>query len=149
MDTPASPHYSIGALARVSGVAVDTIRYYEKEGLLAEARRTASGYRRFDQQALRQLQFIRQAKALGFSLDEIRDLLALSTDREAGVQGVQQRARQRLDEIDQRLRELQAVREALAELVAACPGEGAPENCPILMSLQDGCCSGKEGEGDH
>ena len=72
-------------------MAIDTIRFYEKEGLLLPAERSAAGYRQFDSQALRRLQFVREAKQLGFSLDAIRELLALSTDREAGVQGVQQR----------------------------------------------------------
>ena len=131
---------SIGGLARASGVAIDTIRFYEKEGLLLPAERSEAGYRPFDSQALRRLQFVREAKQLGFSLDEIRELLALSTDREAGVQGVQQRARQRLIELDQRIRELTRMREALAGLVEACPGQGDPEDCPILMSLQGRVC---------
>ncbi len=147
-NTSASASYTIGALSKASGVAIDTIRYYEKEGLLAEARRSASGYRQFDAKALHRLQFVRQAKTLGFSLEAIRELLDLSLDREAGVQGVQQRARRRLSEMDQRIRELTAMREVLAALVAACPGEGEPDDCPILASLQaEGCVVGGDGHG--
>ncbi|MHC1479504.1 heavy metal-responsive transcriptional regulator [Frateuria aurantia] len=147
MNTSQPASYSIGALAKASGVAIDTIRYYEKEGLLVEARRSSAGYRQFDDQALRRLQFVRQAKRLGFSLDEVKALLALSVDRESGVQGVQQRARQRLAEIDRRIQELGAMRDALAGLVEACPGQGEPEACPILMSLQGGGVAAEAGCG--
>jgi len=128
---------TIGAVARRAGVAIDTIRFYEREGLLAEPARRASGYRHYDDAAVRQLRFIRRAKALGFTLQEIRDLLALSRERRHGVKAVKQRALERLRSIDARIAELQRVRDGLAELVAACPGRGAPERCPILRALGD------------
>lgn len=128
---------TIGAVAKRAGVAIDTIRFYEREGLLAEPARRASGYRHYDAGAVRQLRFIRRAKALGFTLQEIRDLLALSRERRHGVKAVKQRALERLRAIDARMAELQRVRDGLAELVAACPGRGAPEHCPILRALGD------------
>ena len=135
MTTP-SP-LTIGAVAKRAGVPIDTIRYYEREGLLPEAPRRASGYRSYGEDAVAQLRFIRRAKELGFTLEEIRGLLALSHDRQRGVKAVKQRAKARLAAIEARIAELQRIRDGLAELVAACPGHGAPEQCPILRALND------------
>ena len=126
---------SIGSLAKRVGVNIDTIRYYEREGLLPEPLRRASGYRSYGEGTVAQLRFIRRAKDLGFTLEEIRELLALSSDRRKGVKAVKQRAKQRLAAIDARIAELQRVRDGLAELVESCPGHGAPEQCPILRAL--------------
>jgi len=126
---------TIGRIAQSAGVAIDTIRFYEREGLLPEPRRRPSGYREYDQSAVSRLRFIRRAKDLGFTLEEIRELLALSADRHGGVEGVRERAAARLQAIDERIAELQRVRDGLAELVEACPGHGAPEDCPILKAL--------------
>ena len=134
MNTPTSS-LTIGAVARRVGVAIDTIRYYEREGLLPEPLRRASGYRSYGEGTITQLRFIRRAKDLGFTLDEIRELLALSADRQRGVKAVKRRAEKRLAAIDQRITELQRVRDGLAELVASCPGHGKPEQCPILRAL--------------
>lgn len=128
---------TIGAVAKRVGVAIDTIRYYEREGLLPEPERRASGYRSYGEDALAQLRFIRRAKGLGFTLEEIRELLLLSSDRRRGVKAVKQRAARRLAAIDQRIAELQRVRDGLAQLVQSCPGHGAPEQCPILRALTD------------
>ena len=128
---------TIGAVAKRVGVAIDTIRYYEREGLLPEPERRASGYRSYDEGAVRQLRFIRRAKDLGFTLEEIRDLLALSADRHRGVKAVKKRAQDRLAAIDERIAELTRVRNGLEQLVEACPGHGSPEQCPILRALVD------------
>ncbi len=130
-----TPSLTIGAVAKRVGVAIDTIRYYEREGLLPEPQRRASGYRSYGAGTIAQLRFIRRAKELGFTLEEIRELLALSADRQRGVKAVKQRAEKRLAAIEQRIAELQRVRDGLAELVASCPGHGAPEHCPILRAL--------------
>lgn len=129
---------TIGAVAKRVGVAIDTIRYYEREGLLPEPLRRASGYRSYGEGTVTQLRFIRRAKDLGFTLEEIRELLALSRDRQRGVKAVKQRAQQRVAALEQRIAELQRVRDGLAELVASCPGHGKPEECPILRALGDG-----------
>jgi MerR family copper efflux transcriptional regulator len=134
MNTSAAG-FTIGAASKKAGVPIDTIRYYERESLLPTPMRRASGYRMYDQTAVDQLRFIRRAKNLGFSLDEIRDLLALSRDRARGVEGVKQRAEQRLSAIDERLAELTQVRKGLAQLIALCPGRGDLANCPILDAL--------------
>lgn len=131
------PNLSIGAVARRSGVAIDTIRFYEREGLLPEPQRRASGYRTYDTGAVKRLRFIRRAKNLGFSLDEIRELLELSQDREHGVEAVKRRAAARLADLNHRIRELNRIRRGLRDLVEACPGHGRPEDCPILRALGD------------
>ncbi len=128
---------TIGAVAKRAGVAIDTIRYYERQGLLPEPMRRASGYRSYGDGAVAQLRFIRRAKALGFTLEEIRDLLTLSTDRLHGVKRVKQRATQRLAAIEQRIAEWGRVRDGLAQLIESCPGHGRPESCPILAALND------------
>ncbi|MEX1827774.1 heavy metal-responsive transcriptional regulator [Luteibacter sp. CQ10] len=135
MNTPAS--LTIGRIAQSAGVAIDTIRFYEREGLLPEPRRRPSGYREYDQGTVSRLRFIRRAKDLGFTLDEIRELLALSAERHGGVEGVRERAAARLKAIDERIAELQRVRDGLSELIDACPGHGAPEDCPILKALTE------------
>jgi MerR family copper efflux transcriptional regulator len=131
------PPLTIGTVAKRVGVAIDTIRYYEREGLLPEPERRASGYRSYGEGTIAQLRFIRRAKNLGFTLEEIRELLALSADRQRGVKAVKQRAQQRLAAIELRIDELQRVRDGLAQLVESCPGHGSPEQCPILRALSD------------
>jgi MerR family transcriptional regulator, copper efflux regulator len=128
---------TIGVVAKRVGVAIDTIRFYEREGLLPEPSRRASGYRSYDEGAIAQLRFIRRAKDLGFTLEEIRELLALSRDRRKGVGAVKKRATDRLVALDTRISELQRVRDGLAQLVQSCPGHGAPEQCPILRALTE------------
>ena len=128
---------TIGTVAKRAGVPIDTIRYYEREGLLPEPLRRASGYRSYNESAIKRLRFIRRAKDLGFTLEEIRDLLALSSDRRGGVKAVRKRAEQRLADIEARIAELVRIRAGLQQLIEACPGHGDPEHCPILRALAD------------
>ena len=128
---------TIGTVAKRAGVPIDTIRYYEREGLLPEPLRRASGYRSYNETAVSRLRFIRRAKDLGFTLEEIRDLLALSSDRSGGVRAVRKRAEQRLASIEARIAELVRIRKGLQQLIQACPGHGDPEQCPILRALAD------------
>jgi MerR family copper efflux transcriptional regulator len=130
-----SSHLTIGAVAKRARVGIDTVRYYERRGLLPDPQRRLSGYRDYAPDAVGRLRFIRRAKNLGFTLTEIRELLALSGDRERGVKGVKQRAEARLGEVEARIHELQRVRRGLKELIAACPGHGPLESCPILRAL--------------
>lgn len=125
--------FSIGQLAKLAGVAIDTIRYYERDGLLQAAGRQASGYRRYGPNELRRLRFIRRAKALGFSLDDIRDLLSLSDARAVGP--VKALAISKRDQIAARIAELRRIQDGLEFLIQACPGHGSPEACPILSAL--------------
>jgi MerR family copper efflux transcriptional regulator len=124
---------SIGQLAQQAGVAIDTVRYYERNALLAPAGRLASGYRRYGVTELKRLRFIRRAKALGFSLDDIRGLLTLSDERD--VAQVKRAAQRKLGDIEQRIAELERIRSGLHTLIAACPGHGRAEACPILNAL--------------
>lgn len=124
---------SIGGLAKQAEVAIDTVRYYERSGLLAPAGRLASGYRRYGAEELKRLRFIRRAKALGFSLDDIRALLALSAERD--VSRVRSTAQRKLGDIEQRIAELERIRNGLRTLIDACPGHGRADACPILNAL--------------
>lgn len=126
---------TIGEVAKRAQVGIDTVRYYERSRLLPPPPRRASGYREYNMTDVRRLTFIRRAKDIGFSLEEIRDLLALSGDRERGVRGMKARAEARLSDIDARILELQRIRRGLKALVSACPGHGKLEDCPILAAL--------------
>jgi len=124
---------SIGALAKNAGVAIDTIRYYEREGLLAEPPRRASGYRAYPGSAVARLRFIRRAKGLGFSLADISELLAFSRRRD--VAAVKRAAQTRLDDVERRIAELRRIRSGLRKLIDDCPGHGDANACPILSAL--------------
>lgn len=125
----------IGELAQRSGVRIDTVRYYEREGLLPRATRLASGYRVYDDADVRRLRFVRRAKALGFSLPEIRDLLFLSDHRDEDMAAMKAAAIDRLAAVDSKLAELTRIREGLQALIESCPGYGAVAECPILGAL--------------
>lgn len=123
----------IGVLARHAGVSIDTVRYYEKSGLLAPAARLASGYRRYGAEQLARLRFIRRAQELGFSLGDIRELLGLSKQRD--IARLKRAAERRLADVETKLAALTRVRDGLATLVVTCPGHGRAAECPILRAL--------------
>lgn len=129
-------HLTIGRLARAAGVGVETIRFYEREGLLPEPARTASGYRQYPLDTVDRLAFIRRAKHLGFSLGEIRELLALAHAKgeRARVKAITEH---KLAGIERRIEELTRMRAALAELNRQCSGHGPVEGCPIIEALSD------------
>mgnify|MGYP006195226493 CR=1 FL=1 len=126
---------NIGQLARQAGVAIDTIRYYERQHLLPSPPRSPSGYRRYQAEDATRLNFIRRAKALGFTLDEIRELLSLSASANSDMAAMKTAATAKLEVVEQRLAELARMRDALRTLVDACPGHGELERCPILNAL--------------
>jgi Cu(I)-responsive transcriptional regulator len=125
----------IGTLAKRAGVSIDTVRYYERGGLLSPKTRLASGYRRYSELEVARLRFIRRAQALGFTLKEVRELLALSKQRD--VARVKRTAEEKLHDVEQRIAHLERVRTGLANLIAACPGHGRAADCPILKALGD------------
>ncbi len=127
------PSLSIGQLARRAGVAIDTVRYYERNQLLTPAGRLESGYRRYGETEVKRLRFIRRAKALGFTLADIRELLSLSEQR--SVPKIKRAAEAKLADVERRIEELEHIRDALQTLVAACPGHGRADACPILNAL--------------
>ena len=123
----------IGALAKRAGVRIDTVRYYERSGLLAPKARLATGYRRYGKVEVARLHFIRRAQALGFTLNEVRELLALSSRRD--VARVKRVAQEKLTDVERRIAELGRVRDGLSHLIAECPGHGRAMDCPILKAL--------------
>ena len=125
----------IGQLAKRGGVGIDTVRYYERNGLLAPHTRLASGYRRYSELELARLRFIRRAQALGFTLKEIKELLALSAQRDVGR--VKRSAQAKLRDVKSRIAALERKRDGLATLIDACPGHGRAADCPILRTLND------------
>lgn len=127
----------IGRLAELSDVSIDTVRYYEREGLLPAPARRPSGYREYSLADVERLQFIRRAKSLGFSLAEIGELLSLTANRESDMRGVKRKAEQRLEQVETKLAELQRVKRGLKKLIAACPGHGELHQCPIVAALSD------------
>ena len=126
----------IGQLAKRGGVGIDTVRYYERNGLLAPRTRLASGYRRYGELELARLRFIRRAQGLGFSLKEVKELLALSAQRDVGR--VKRSAQTKLLDVEARIAALERVRDGLSTLIAACPGHGRAADCPILQALTQG-----------
>lgn len=127
----------IGQFAQRAGVGIDTVRYYEKHGLLAPPERMPSGYRQYREQDLAQLRFIRRAKGLGFTLVEIQELLALSGQQDHSMAAVKAAATEKLADVEARIEELSRIRDGLQTLVASCPGHGARAACPILNALAD------------
>jgi len=124
---------TIGRLAKESGIAAETLRYYERRGLLVADRRTASGYRLYRPEASRRLRFIRRAQA--FSLDEIAELLALGDDPKRSAAAVKALTRSKIDDIEQRIRDLERMKAGLMTLERRCPGHGSTRDCPILEAL--------------
>lgn len=127
---------SIGTLAKSAGVSVQTIRYYERRGLLGEPRRKASGYRQFEPSTLERLRFIRRAQELGFTLSEIAELLELRLDPGTTAAQVKERAERKIDDIEGKLRDLERIRHALTHLAGKCSGGSGPTgDCPLLEAL--------------
>ena len=130
----------IGELSKNTGFQVETLRYYEKEGLLKPVSRTASGYRQYDNESLKQLRFIKQAKSVGFSLNEILELLTLRVERDQHSCGdVKTIAEMKIKKIDGKINELEGMREALHKITDACCGGLEPAtSCTILNALEEG-----------
>ena len=128
---------NIGALAGRAGVAPKTIRYYEDIGLIRKPERLPNGYRAYSALDQRELHFIKRARELGFSVDEVRELLDLWRDKKRASRAVKALAASHLKALDRKIAELRAVRRSLAHLVAHCHGDARPE-CPILEDLEHG-----------
>ena len=127
---------TIGRLAKGAGVNIDTIRYYERNGLLPKPVRRASGYREYTAEDLDRLSFIRRSKELGFTLAEIAELMSLTAARSNDMRGVKRKAEERLEQVEFKIKELQRVRRGLKTLIAACPGHGELAGCPIVAALK-------------
>ena len=129
-------HLTIGKIARGAGTGVETIRFYERQGLLAKPARTTSGYRSYAPEVIRRLRFIRHAKELGFSLREIKELLSLRVAPGKSCADVKSRAAQKIAEVDRKMASLTRIGQALLKLSAACSGKGPVSACPILDALE-------------
>jgi Hg(II)-responsive transcriptional regulator len=124
----------IGETAERAGVNVQTLRYYERRGLLPKPPRRASGYREFPDDAVRVVRFIKRAQELGFSLDEVEDLLRLRRGSRLNRKQIRSVAERRVRQIEQKISELGRMRAALRQLVHACH-EGTTLDCPIIEAL--------------
>lgn len=134
---------TIGKLAREAGVGVETIRFYERRGLIPRPRRPAEGYRTYPEEARRELVFIRRAKGLGFTLAEIKDMLRVFRGRGATCGEVSDRAGGKLEQVRARIRELRAIERALEKARAACLACPPESHCPVLEHFPfDGCEDG-------
>lgn len=128
----------IGEVATQAAVNVQTLRYYERRGLLDAPRRAPSGFREYAPATVRRVRFVRRAQGIGFTLEEIRDLLALWADSSRSCRAVEKRATVTLDRIETRIKDLRRMRQALSQYVAACrDGKCLPE-CPLLTRLGAG-----------
>lgn len=132
------PSYTIGQLARRSGFGVETIRYYERERLVSQPPRRASGYRQYPEATLARLRFIRHAKELGFSLKDIKDLLELRVTRGASCASVRKRTEAKIADVRAKREKLRQIEQALVKLASACRGRGPTSSCPILDALDEG-----------
>ncbi|MBW1646425.1 MAG: heavy metal-responsive transcriptional regulator [Deltaproteobacteria bacterium] len=128
---------TIGKLAAAAGVSTDTVRFYERSGLLPPPARTEANYRLYPQQTVKRLKFIRRAKALGFTLNEIRELLALRHDPDSTKAEVKSFTENKIEDIRQRIADLQRILATLEHLAGACDGHGPADDCPILAAMDD------------
>jgi len=138
-----------GELAKRAGVNVQTLKYYERRGLLLEPNRRASGYREYDADAVLRVRFIKRAQELGFSLAEIAELLTLRLAAERSRPEVRTLAADKLRTIDGKVRQLLAMREALSRLLDACQGESGALDCPIIEALEAHAEAGTPGSEKH
>jgi MerR family transcriptional regulator, copper efflux regulator len=134
---------TVARVARAAGVGLSTVRFYERRGLIERPQKPARGYRVYSSDTIESLRFIQRAKTMGFSLEEIRELLGLRARRGASCDGVRERARAKLIDVERRIGELAEIRDALRELVKACRGPRTTDDCSILKTLFEGATNGK------
>ena len=126
----------IGKAAMKAGVGVETIRFYERKGLIEQPPKPLdTGFRVYPEETVQRIRFIRQAQEIGFSLREIDELLSLRADPAADCAHVRERAAAKLEEVERKIEQLGRIRSALNELIAACPGRVALRECSIMASL--------------
>ena len=132
------PSLRTAEVARLAGVNIETLRFYERKGILPEPPRRASGYRQYPPETVERVRFIKRAQDLGFSLREIQELLDLRQLSRAKSARVRRVVEAKLGEIEHKIRDLEAMKESLTELISACDGRGSIASCPIIESLS-GC----------
>lgn len=128
---------TIGQVAKQASVGVETIRFYEREGLIEEPARRASGYRQYDTEVVRRVRFIRHAKELGFTLREIKELLELRVEPDCHCGEVLELAQAKIADIEQRIEALLRMKQTLSKLATACRRRRRTEACPILEAIDE------------
>lgn len=136
MGSAATELIRIGRVARELGLGAATLRYYERLGLLPRTPRTASGYRLYDRNAAQRLRFIRRAQALGFSLEQVAELLALHDNPRGTARQVKRLTEAKIADLEARIRDLEQMKRALQVLAKSCSGRGHVRECPILAALE-------------
>jgi Hg(II)-responsive transcriptional regulator len=136
MNITTEKQFTIGRLAKQADVGIDTVRFYERRGLLPQPQRTQSGYRLYSESSINRVRFIRRAKQLGFALDEIELLLKLQDQggRKAEVKAI---TTHKLAEIETKIADLSRMRTVLQELATECSGRGNVASCPIIEAISD------------
>ena len=127
-----------GTAAARAGVNLETLRYYERRGLLPDPPRSQGNYRLYSEDAVRRIRFIKRAQELGSTLTEIKELLTLTESVDAECSDVRQRALDKIRDVEQRMRDLTRIKRTLQKLAAPCPGSSELDDCPILQALDDG-----------
>lgn len=126
---------TIGILARSADVNKETIRYYERRGLIPEPKRSKSGYRQYPPETVKHIQFIKRAQALGFSLNEVSELLSLKVSGDTSCSAVKGIAELKVLDIEHKIHSLMKIKKALTKLIAICSGEGNLDDCHIIEAL--------------
>ena len=122
---------SIGQVAKQTGVTVETVRFYEKQGLIELPQRSESGYRQYPVETTKRVHFIQHAKEVGFTLKEVAELLALRREPGTSCSDIKLRATQKIETVDQKIKDLQLIRAALARMILKCHGSRDLSSCPI------------------
>ncbi len=126
---------TIGKVAKGSGIGIETVRFYERKGLIAEPPRTDSGYRQYPEEVVGRIRFIRRAKELGFALKEISELLSLRVHPDTTCADVRKQTEFKISDVEEKIRALRRIKTALKKLAASCVGTGPASECPILEAL--------------
>lgn len=135
--------FKTGEVARRAGVNKETVRYYERRELIDKPDRRRSGYRIFKQKHIDQIKFIKRAQELGFTLSETRELLQLSIDNPDSCRRIQEKAEDKLEDVRQKINDLQRISEVLDDLITACKSQNKTEDCVILKALEGETKTGK------
>jgi Hg(II)-responsive transcriptional regulator len=133
---------TIGQVAAAAAVNTQTVRYYERRGLFPTPRRTPAGYRQYAEDAVTRLRFIKRAQALGFTLKETRELLALRVRQGSACDAVQRQVRQKIELVEQRIGDLRQIKRTLERLAAACAARRPTDACPILDAMENHALDG-------
>lgn len=129
---------NIGQVAKQTGVTVETVRFYEKQGLVDIPQRSQSGYRQYPPETVKRIRFIQHAKEVGFTLKDIGELLALRREPGTSCTDIKLRTAEKIEEVDRKIEDLKRIRNALVRMMVKCNGRGALSECPILAELEMG-----------